>query len=83
MSSSVFWVFRNVCFAAPKALFWGAFVQHESQQNAQNLQTIVQWFAQGKLKAQIHGQYTLENVKKAMYAMVNKEVKGKIVLIPS
>lgn len=64
-------------------VFWGAFVQHEPQQNTQNLTTIIKWFAEGKLKARIHGQYPLKNVKDAMYAMVNKEVKGKIVLIPS
>jgi len=64
-------------------VFWGAFVKKEPQQNAQNLQTIIQWFAQGKLKSRIHGTYPLEKVKEAMYAMINKEVKGKIVLIPN
>jgi NADPH2:quinone reductase len=64
-------------------VFWGAFVKKEPQQNAQNLMTIIQWFAEGKLKARIHGKYPLEKVKEAMQAMVNKEVKGKIVLIPS
>jgi NADPH2:quinone reductase len=64
-------------------VFWGAFVKNEPQQNAQNLQTIIQWFAEGTLKAQIHGSYSLETVKDAMYAMINKEVKGKIVLIPN
>ena len=64
-------------------VFWGAFVQHEPQQNTQNLMTIIKWFAEGKLKARIHGQYPLEKVKEAMHAMANKEVKGKIVLIPS
>jgi len=64
-------------------VFWGAFVQREPAQNQQNLQTIMHWFSEGKLTSQIHGKYPLEGVKEAMYAMVNKEVKGKIVLIPS
>ena len=64
-------------------VFWGAFVKNEPQQNTQNLMTIMQWFAEGKLKAKIHGQYPLEKVKVAMKAMINKEVKGKIVLIPN
>ena len=38
--------------------------------------------AQGKLKVRIHGEYPLEKVVEAMKAMMNKEVKGKIVLIP-
>ncbi len=62
-------------------VFWGAFVKNEPQRNTENLMTIVQLFAQGKLKAQIHGQYSLENVTEAMKAMINKEVKGKVVLI--
>lgn len=63
-------------------VFWGAFVKNEPQQNAENMMTIVKWFAQGKLKAKIHGEYPLEKVIEAMHAMTNKEVKGKIVLIP-
>ncbi len=64
-------------------VFWGAFVQREPAQNQENLQTIITWFAEGKLTSQIHGKYPLEGVKEAMHAMVNKEVKGKIVFIPS
>jgi NADPH2:quinone reductase len=63
-------------------VFWGAFFKNEPQQNTENLMTIVKWFAQGKLNAKIHGEYPLEKVIDAMYAMTNKEVKGKIVLIP-
>ncbi len=63
-------------------VFWGVFFKNEPQQNTKNLMTIVKWFAQGKLKAKIHGKYPLEKVVEAMRAMTNKEVKGKIVLIP-
>ncbi len=63
-------------------VFWGAFFKNEPKQHAENFMTIVKWFAQGKLKTRIHGEYPLENVVDAMKAMTNKEVKGKIVLIP-
>ena len=63
-------------------VFWGAFFKNEPQQNAENFMTIVKLFAQGKLKAQIHGEYPLKKIIDAMQAMKNKEVKGKIVLIP-
>jgi len=63
-------------------VFWGTFFKNEPKQNAENFMTIVKWFAQGKLKARIHGEYPLEKVVEAMHAMINKEVKGKIVLIP-
>lgn len=63
-------------------VFWGAFFKNEPQQNRENFETIVEWFSQGKLKSRIHGEYPLEKVIEAMKAMTNKEVKGKIVLIP-
>lgn len=63
-------------------IFWGAFFKNEPQQSAENFRSIVKWFAQGKLKVRIHGEYPLEKVVEAMKAMMNKEVKGKIVLIP-
>jgi len=63
-------------------VFWGAFFKNEPQQNIENFKTIVQWFAEGKLTAKIHGEYPLEKIVEAMKAMTNKEVKGKIVLTP-
>ena len=63
-------------------VFWGAFFKNEPQLNAENFMTIVKWFSEGKLKARIHGEYPLEKAVEAMYAMTNKEVKGKIVLLP-
>ncbi len=63
-------------------VFWGAFFKNDPQQNTENFMTIVKWFAEGKLKSKIHGKYPLEKVVEAMQAMINKEVKGKIVLIP-
>ncbi|MCK5400331.1 MAG: NADPH:quinone oxidoreductase family protein, partial [Flavobacteriaceae bacterium] len=63
-------------------VFWGAFFKNEPQQNTKNFMCIVKWFAQGKLKARIYGEYPFEKVVEAMYTMINKEVKGKIVLIP-
>lgn len=63
-------------------VFWGVFFKNETQQYIKNFEIIVKWFAQGKLKARIHGEYPLENVVEAMQTMINKEVKGKIVLIP-
>ncbi len=63
-------------------VFWGAFFKNEPQQNTENLITIVNWFAQGKLKSRIYKEYPLGKVVEAMHSMINKEVKGKIVLIP-
>lgn len=63
-------------------VFWGGFFRNEPQKNAENFGTIIKWFAEGKLTSRIHAQYPLEKVAEAMNAMTNKEVKGKIVLVP-
>ena len=63
-------------------VFWGGFFRNEPEQNAINFQTIVKWFQEGKLETKIHKKYKLEQVAEAMNAMTNKEVMGKIVLVP-
>ena len=63
-------------------VFWGGFFRNEPNENAKNFMTIIQWFAEGKLTPQIHNQYPLEKVADAMNAMTNKEVMGKIVVVP-
>jgi len=63
-------------------VFWGGFFRNEPRENAKNFESIIRWFAEGKLKPMIHGKYALEEVADAMNAMKNREVMGKIVLIP-
>lgn len=63
-------------------VFWGGFFRNEPEQNAINFQTLVKWFQEGKLETKIYKRYKLEQVAEAMNAMTNKEVMGKIVLVP-
>ncbi|MFY0652505.1 MAG: NADPH:quinone oxidoreductase family protein [Cyclobacteriaceae bacterium] len=63
-------------------VFWGGFFRNQPEKNAQNFMTIGKWLAEGKLKPQVHGRYPLEQVAEAMSAMTNKEVMGKVVLVP-
>lgn len=63
-------------------VFWGGFFRNEPQVNAQNFKTIVSWLQQGVVKAQVHKEYSLENVAKAMNELTQKKVKGKIVFVP-
>ena len=41
---------------------------------------LVQWHAQGKLNPHIHAQYPLEEAQKAMQEMMDRKVRGKIVI---
>lgn len=63
-------------------VFWGGFFRNEPEVNAKNFQTIVKWLAEGKVQAQIHKKYALEEVAAAMNELTNKKVKGKIIFEP-
>ncbi|MEL6672726.1 MAG: NADPH:quinone oxidoreductase family protein [Bacteroidota bacterium] len=64
-------------------VFWGAFAQRFPQQNMGNFMQMLQWFAQGKLKPHIHGTYPLEKASEALYEMLHRKVRGKLVLVPT
>ncbi len=62
-------------------VFWGAFTQRFPQKNAQNFIEIMQLFAEGKLRNHIHGTYPLERATEALKEMMERRVKGKVVLV--
>lgn len=63
-------------------VFWGGFFRNEPQVNADNFKTIVRWLEEGKVQAQIHKKYNLEQVAEAMSELTSKKVKGKIIFEP-
>jgi NADPH2:quinone reductase len=63
-------------------VFWGAWVGREPRANAQNLKEIFDFFEAGKLKPQISASYSLEDYAKAFEDLLNRRVKGKVVLTP-
>jgi NADPH2:quinone reductase len=63
-------------------VFWGAWVGREPRANAQNLKEIFDFFEAGKIKPQISASYTLEDVGKAFEDLMERRVKGKVVLTP-
>lgn len=63
-------------------VFWGAWVGREPKANAQNLKEIFDFFEAGKLKPQISASYPLEDYAKAFEDLLERRVKGKVVLTP-
>ena len=64
-------------------VFWGSWAMQFPNDNMQNTMELMQWQAQGKLKPHIHAQYPLEEAHKAMEEMMNRKVRGKIVIVCS
>lgn len=63
-------------------VFWGAFIKRCPEEDRANTKQILQWVADGKLKPHIHHEYALEQTSEALEALANREVKGKVVIIP-
>ena len=63
-------------------VYWGAFAQREPRANAANMKQLMEWIATGKLAPLISARYPLEQAVDALFAMMRREVAGKIVIVP-
>lgn len=61
-------------------VFWGNFAIQFPKKNYQNTMELMQWFSQGELKPHIHQIYPLKETSKALEEMMQRKVKGKIVI---
>ena len=63
-------------------VFWGSFTARDPKRNQQLLQELLNWFVTGKIKPHISATYPLERAADALNDMMNRKVKGKVVLVP-
>ncbi len=61
-------------------VFWGSFAMKTPKKNMQNTMELMQWYGSGKLKPHIYRIYPLSESAKALEAMMNREVRGKVVI---
>lgn len=61
-------------------VFWGAFAEKEPKKNLKNIQQLLTWFVKGTLKPHIDRTYALKDAPKALQDMMQRKVKGKIVI---
>ncbi len=61
-------------------VFWGEAIVRDPDEHADNMGLIMQWVSEGKLKPHLHQSYRLEDTAKAIAAIQNREVKGKVVI---
>jgi NADPH2:quinone reductase len=62
-------------------VFWGAFAQKSPGKNMQNTMELIQWFMKGEIKPHIDATYALKDAPKALEAMQQRKVKGKVVVV--
>ena len=63
-------------------MHWGAFVNHEPEQQAQEMAEIVRWCAEGKLSAHVHAVYPLSETAQALKDIAARKIMGKAILKP-
>ena len=61
---------------------WGGFVQREPVANAANMKQLMDWIAGGKLAPLVSARYPLSQAVDALFAMMRREVAGKVVIVP-
>ena len=61
-------------------VFWGDFATRSPEENGANMMELIQLFEQGKIKPHIAESLTLEEVPDALTRMMNRQVKGKLVV---
>jgi NADPH2:quinone reductase len=63
-------------------VFWGAWLRHENAQYKEALATLAGWCAQGELSCHIQEVYALAETPKALRALSDRRVMGKLVVHP-
>ena len=63
-------------------VFWGSFTQHEPKLFADNMKELFTWYLQGQVKVVVDEALPLENATQALDKVMNRQVKGKMVLTP-
>ncbi len=66
--------------ASVVGVFWGGFAMGQSKENMKNTMTLMQWYADGKLKPHIDKIYSLKDAPKALEVMMERKVMGKLVI---
>ncbi len=61
-------------------VFWGSFAMKTPKKNMENTMQLMQWYGAGKLNPHIHKVYSLEDAPKALEEMMERKVKGKVVI---
>jgi len=63
-------------------VFWGAFMKRGGQASGQHLDDVVALYNAGKLRPAVTRTYSLEQSAEALKELMERRVKGKIVIVP-
>jgi len=63
-------------------VYWGDWVERDPEGQRRNVEQLGAWFAEGKIKPAVSERVSLAEVPAAMMRLLQRKVKGKIVVLP-
>lgn len=63
-------------------VFWGSFTMKEPEAFADNMSELIGWYAKGKVKPVIGGEYQLADAAKVLGDVLGRGARGKLILRP-
>ena len=63
-------------------VFWGAFTQHQPKDFIANMQELLSWYVQAKVKVVVDDVMPLDKAKDALNKVMGRKVMGKVILRP-
>ena len=61
-------------------VFWGAFVGREPDRHRRNVEELIGWWREGKLRPHLSSTYPLERAAEAIRELADRKAKGKVVV---
>jgi NADPH2:quinone reductase len=61
-------------------VFWGDFAMRNPKENMENTMTLMKWYDEGRLRPHIHKTYELKEASRALEEIINRKVRGKLVI---
>jgi NADPH2:quinone reductase len=61
-------------------VFWGAFVGREPERHRRNIEELIGWWSDGKLRPHVSSTYPLERAAEAIRELADRRAKGKVVV---
>jgi NADPH2:quinone reductase len=63
-------------------VFWGAFIEREPHVYAANMEELLGWYADGKVRPVIEGTYRLSEAAQVLQRVLGRQSTGKLVMVP-
>lgn len=61
-------------------VYWGAFATREPAQNRANIEELLRWYGEGKIKPLVSATFGLAQAGEALTSLIERKVTGKAVL---